>query len=65
MTSVSLVLSGIISHKYQIVMTESKAYGWNTQRVKRMTGPCGSISTVVTVYPSCTDGPGIWEMTEK
>ena len=45
MKSFFLVLLRRISHKYQIVTIESEARGWNTQRVRRMTGPCGLIST--------------------
>jgi hypothetical protein len=45
MKSFFLELLCRISHKYQLVMIVSAARVWNTQRVRWMTGPCGSIST--------------------
>jgi hypothetical protein len=40
-----LVQEGRIWHKYQLVVVNEGARGWNTQRVNRMMGLCGSIST--------------------
>jgi hypothetical protein len=45
MAGILLARSSEIWSDFQQLAASSVAAPWNTQRVKRMTGPCGSIST--------------------